>query len=75
MAFEFDETVDPTANIAAFLKEMQAEDPEMAAILAANMEKLLTVHDGEKANRKALTAFNQAVVTALDDLLSKDEGQ
>ncbi|WP_180966752.1 hypothetical protein [Cohaesibacter celericrescens] len=51
---------------------MKDIDPEMAAILEANWDKLLAVvSDGERDTRSR-TAFNEAIVAAIDDLLVPD---
>jgi len=57
-------------NCAHFLENVRDIDPEMAAILEANWEKLLSVvREGER-DTKARTTFNEAIAVALDELLA-----
>lgn len=70
--FIFDDSKRSSDNCTAFLESVTDNDPEMAAILAANWAKLLAVvRDGER-DTKARTTFNEAIAAALDEILSQD---
>lgn len=60
-------------NATDFLENVKEIDPEMAAILEANWDKLLPVVLGGERDTKARTAFNEAIATALDDLLTQED--
>ena len=63
-------------NATDFLENIKEIDPEMAAILEANWDKLLSVVRGGERDTKARTAFNEAIATALDDFLTqKDDAE
>ena len=61
-----------TDNCTAFLESVEEIDPEMAALLAANWGKLLAVVCVGERDSKARNTFNEAIATALDDLLTQD---
>lgn len=70
--FNFDDSKRFPENCTAFLANVKDIDPEMAAILMTNWDKLLTVvRDGER-DTKARTTFNEAIVAALDDLITPE---
>jgi len=70
--FTFDGETRFPENCAAFLESVKEIDPEMAEILDANWDKLLEVVRAGERDTKARTTFNEAIATALDDLLLKD---
>ena len=70
--FIFDDSKRFADNCAMFLESVEEIDTEMAALLKANWDKLLAVVlDGER-NPRDRTAFNEAIATALDDILTQD---
>lgn len=70
--FNFDAGKRFTENCADFLESVKDIDPEMAAILEANWDKLLAVvREGER-DTKARTTFNEAIAAALDDHLTQE---
>ena len=70
--FALDEDKRFPENCAAFLENAKEIDPKLAEILHANWDKLLeVVRDGER-DTKARTTFNEAIATALDDILTQD---
>lgn len=73
--FTFDGSKRFPENCAEFLESVKDTDPEMAEILKANWDKLLTVvREGER-DTKARTTFNEAIAAALDDLLTQETDQ
>lgn len=69
--FNFDEGKKFTDNCMDFLKSVKDVDPEMAAILEANWEKLLAVVSEGERDKNARAAFNKSIAFALDDFLNK----
>ncbi len=69
--FRFDEGKSFTQNCEAFLEAIKADDPEMAAILHDNWDKLVAVvREGER-DSKARGEFNAEVAAALDAFVLK----
>jgi hypothetical protein len=76
-AFRFDGTGTFEENWSALMAELQSLDADMAAILAANKERLAAIVRQGQRNTNARASFNAEVVTALDALLaasSRGEG-
>ena len=74
MSFSFDDTKSFDDNLNLFLDEMDKDDPEMSAILRANLSTISNAHD-DQSRRAARIRFNGAVKVALDALLIEpDEG-
>jgi hypothetical protein len=73
--FQFDEAQSFQANLEVFLDEMEGDDPEMASILRANMDKLASVVEEGQTNRRAREEFNRRVLEALERLLSDRESE
>jgi hypothetical protein len=67
--FQFGEADTFATNWEAFLKEMEAFDAEMAAILRANKAKLAAICAEGNRDAQARGNFNAAVLEALDALL------
>lgn len=72
--FTFTESDSFEKNWNAFLKAMEPADPEMAAILAANKDKLAVIVCQGNKNSQARADFNTVVLKALDALLVPDAG-
>jgi hypothetical protein len=74
--FSFDREKSFEENQNAFLESTKGIDAEMAEVLAVHCDKLISVvHEGERDTR-ARVAFNEAIVAALDSLLTKEvEGE
>lgn len=70
-AFRFNESNDFDANWAAFIAEAQTIDADMAAILAANKDRLGAVVRQGQSNSTVRSTFNAEVVKALDALLAQ----
>jgi hypothetical protein len=71
--FSFDRTKSYEENRTEFLESIKDIDAEMAEILIANSDQLISVvREGER-DIKARTIFNEAIVKALDSLLTKAE--
>lgn len=69
--FYFDEGKSFDENCKAFLDEVEAGDPEMAAILRDNWNALVViVREGER-NTRAREEFNASVLDALNALADK----
>lgn len=64
--FRFDEGKNFVQNCEAFLKAIEADDPEMAAILSDNWDGLIAVVRAGARDSKARVDFNAKVATALD---------
>lgn len=64
--FRFDEGKTFVQNCEAFLKAIEADDPEMAAILSDNWDGLISVVRAGARDSKARGEFNAKVATALD---------
>jgi hypothetical protein len=73
MTFEFDPQNSFDENAAAFKAHVEQLDPECAAIFFSNLDVLTGDGDPERA-RARRTAFNAAVVAALDALPDEDTG-
>ena len=66
--FSFDDSKNFDANWSAFMTELQTVDAGMAAILAANKDRLAAIVRQGERNASARSTFNAAVVAALDAL-------
>ncbi|MCC7428684.1 MAG: hypothetical protein IT557_17465 [Alphaproteobacteria bacterium] len=66
--FRFDENKVFLENCRAALEALEADDPEMAAILRGNWEALLAIVGEGERDPKARVAFNTNVAAALDAL-------
>jgi hypothetical protein len=73
--FRFDEAQTFEANLEAFLGEMDRVDPEMAAILRANVDMLAPIMKAGQVDRQARGEFNSAVVKALEALAKGQEAE
>jgi hypothetical protein len=73
-SFRFDDSKTFDENWAVFVIEAQAINMEMAAILAANKDKLAAIVRQGQSNGAARASFNAEVVKALDALLAKPAG-
>ena len=71
MTFRFDEEDEFKANLERFLAHLEAEDPEMGAILRAHSASLLSAQD-DASRKAARDSFNRSVKADLDGLLKKD---
>jgi len=71
---EFDDTKGFDENLDFFLSGMENEDPEMGAILRANIDGLKVASD-DNSRRRARADFNSKIVTALDDKLKEEENE
>lgn len=68
----FDDSKRFADNCTDLLESLKDIDPEMAAFLEANWDKLLAVVCEGERDTKARTTFNEAIAVALDDLLTTD---
>lgn len=68
--FNFDPLKRFPDNCANFLENVKHIDPEMASILENNWDKLLDVVIEGERNTRARADFNEAIVIALDGLLT-----
>ena len=69
--FSFDRTKSYEENRTDFLESIKDIDAEMAEILIANGDQLISVvREGER-DVKARTTFNEAIAESLDSLLTK----
>lgn len=66
--FQFDEDKSFADNCQALLDTLESEDPEMAAILRANWEALVSIVGEGERDPKARAEFNAKVAAALDAL-------
>ena len=66
--FRFSETVSFEDNVEAFLTKMDGIDAEMAAILRANRDKLVSIVFRGQRNAQSRTDFNKSVMAALDEM-------
>lgn len=71
--FMFDRTKSYEENRTDFLESIKDIDAEMAEILIANRDQLISVVRGGERDIKARTTFNEAITEALDSLLKKAE--
>jgi hypothetical protein len=69
--FRFDDGRIFEANWSAFMVELEAVDASMAAILAANKDKLIAIVRQGERNSQARSTFNAAIVAALDVLVAQ----
>jgi uncharacterized SAM-dependent methyltransferase len=69
---QFNETDSFDDNIEAFLTHMEAKDAELGAILRTHVERLEGAYD-DRTRRDARTAFNEGVLTSLDEALADDD--
>lgn len=72
MSLRFDEKEDFKTNLERFLTYMESEDPEMGAILRANVSLLQNVTD-DATRRTARTLFNLNVTSQLSSLVKKPD--
>jgi hypothetical protein len=72
--FRFDDSNTFEANWSAFMVELEAVDAGMAAILAANKDKLAAIVRQGERNSQARSTFNAAIVAALDVLVAQAGG-
>jgi hypothetical protein len=70
--FAFVESDSFERNWTSFLKEMEAIDADMAAILIANRDKLAVIVNQGNRNLQARVNFNAGVLQALESLILKD---
>lgn len=68
--FRFDENKSFAENGEAFLDALVAQDPDMAAILRANWDRLLAIVRGGKRDHEARKEFNTKVISELDALVT-----
>ena len=73
MILRFEEKDDFKTNVEQFLAHMENEDPEMGAILRANMGSLQSATD-EASRKTARVSLNLSVMAELDSLLDKSLG-
>jgi hypothetical protein len=71
-AFRFQEDKSLDANWTAFMAEMQSVDPQLAAILAANKDKLIAVVTQGNRDARARGEFNAAIASALDAIVTAE---
>ncbi|MCY4587353.1 MAG: hypothetical protein OXB98_15050 [Bryobacterales bacterium] len=69
--FRFDEGKNFAQNYEAFLDAIEADDPEMTAILRENWDSLVAVVRAGERDSKARGEFNTKVASALDAHLAK----
>ena len=70
--FSFDRAKSYEENRTYFLESTKDIDTEMAEMLIAHSDKLISVvREGERDTR-ARTTFNEAIAEALDSLLTKE---
>lgn len=71
-AFSFDDSKNFDANWSAFMTELQTVDSDMAAILAANKDRLAAIVRQGERNASARSTLNAAVIAALDGLEAQE---
>ena len=69
--FRFDEGKNFAQNCETFLEAIEADDPEMAAILRENWDGLVAVVRAGERDSKARGEFNAKVSSALDTHVAK----
>lgn len=69
--FRFDEGKNFAQNCEAFLEAIEADDPEMAAILRENWDRLVAVVCAGERDSKVRGEFNAKVASALDAHVAK----
>ncbi len=74
--FSFDRTKSFEENRTDFLESTKDIDAEMAKVLIADSNKLISVVRERERDTKARITFNESIAAALDDLLTQevDEG-
>lgn len=74
--FSFEREKSFEENLTDFLESTKDIDADMAEILIAHSDKLISVvREGER-DTKARTIFNKAIASALDNFLAKEvEGE
>jgi hypothetical protein len=68
--FRFNENEPVSANVEAFLLHMEQSDAQMAAILRANIDKLISIVQNGERNGSARQDFNTTIALALDALIA-----
>lgn len=71
--FRFNPASNLDTNLESFLQYMENEDTELGSVLRAEIARLRDV--GEDRRTAARTTFNEVVKTALDNMLSAQEGR
>lgn len=71
--FSFDSSKSFEENRSDFLESTKAIDTEMAKLLITHSDKLISVVQEGERDAKARTTFNEAIVAALDYLLTKED--
>ena len=71
--FAFDSSQTFEQNLESFLAERESADPELAAILRANIDKLRAIVVGGERDTKARATFNAAIEEALESLIAPEE--
>ena len=69
--FRFDEGKNFAQNCEVFLEAIEADDPEMAAILRENWDGLVAVVRAGERDSKTRGEFNAKVASALDAHVAK----
>lgn len=70
--FTLDESKRFHDNAIAFLEKVKEIDPDMAKILEANWDQLLSIVQAGERDTKARTAFNESIAAALDTSISQE---
>lgn len=73
--FELDDSKRFSENCVDFLENVKGIEPEMAAIVEANWDSLLTVVRQGERDSKARTNFNEAIAAALDELTAQTDDE
>jgi hypothetical protein len=71
--FAFDASQSFEQNLETFLANRDGADPELAAILRANVDKLRAIVKAGERDTRSRTEFNAAIVGALDQLIAPKE--
>jgi len=71
--FTFDAALSDSENIERFFNELHAVDPEMAALLKANISGLLPFPSAPEQRAPKRAAINAAVRKVLDQLAEKEK--
>ena len=71
--FAFDASQSFEQNLERFLAERESADPELAAILRANIDKLRAIVVGGERDTRARATFNAAIEEALESLIAPEE--
>jgi hypothetical protein len=64
--FEFDATLSAEDNLARFFMHLATIDPALANLLQANFAKMLPFADSSQDRAVQRSAFNRAIIAALD---------